>query len=172
MSLHKDQILSLTEDELNFTFETPRSVPDILLLLIKVDPDNSKSYHNLRNHVLIQLNQSQQKLLDTKYKSYCFKSMASVPTIFPTFALRNVYLSCWHHKDISEIEYNRTGNYMQRSHKNKSNSSRFSEKVVSYQRSRNKMTKRFGRNLGAEAKEKQKLVSMKKFNIKQIIMDA
>jgi hypothetical protein len=127
-----DKIAFLRKEKckLNFIFETARSIPDILVLLMKVDPDNLKLYQRILNHIMIELNKSQQRLIEEKYKPYTFKSMESVPRSFPTFALRNVYLFRWCENDIIGIKYDQLGDYIHRHpkyQKHKKETSRYVE---------------------------------------------
>jgi hypothetical protein len=74
-------------------FDKPASVPDILMSLYGKTSDNG--YLDMYNKVMVNLNTHQQGELESKYKAIIFRSLASVPDEYPSFALRNVLLQQW-----------------------------------------------------------------------------
>jgi len=87
-----------------FYFDTPTTVPDILMYFYGKTNDNQ--YVDLYNKVMKKLNAHQMNDLESKYKPIVFKSMQKVPPEYPIYALRNVRLEQWKLSGYNNDLYN------------------------------------------------------------------
>jgi hypothetical protein len=142
--------------ELNFIFESGKSVPDILLLLIQLDPLRINVYERLLRLINSpNLNQSELELLKTKYKPYTFKNLNHLPENIPLYAIRNVSLYQWAEYDLYILTLINHPNRPIAFSKNKKETTKYYNNKLETHRHRNKITKVKGRIMGRQAKFKQ-----------------
>ncbi len=147
-----------------FRFKEAKSVPDMLIFLSKIYPENPRYIYEFKL-VMIKLNASKQKLLDEKYKPYIFESIEFVPYNIPTFALRNVYVYTCDSCDRICKEQRNYSQRFQKDCKNKKETLKYRQKTTEKRRHKSKG----GYTRTKTPREYQKEHTLKKLNFRHEI---